>query len=161
MAKRDREPRNGNAMRIGQAAELLGISTDTLRRWAASGKIRVQRSIGGQRLVGLAELRRLQGKRRARTKQRPIVAQSARNRFPGFVTRVERDRVAAVVEVQAGPHRLVSLMTAEAAGGLGLRPRRRLVFGVKAHHLGGGGAGAPWSKAPTRASPPWPLPRAG
>src|SRR2546426_12184498 len=52
MANRDREPRNGNAMRIGQAAELLGISTDTLRRWAASGKIRVRRSIGGRRLVG-------------------------------------------------------------------------------------------------------------
>src|SRR3989475_7618204 len=119
MANRGPEPRNGNAMRIGQAAELLGISTDTLRRWAASGKIRVQRSIGGQRLVGLAELRRLQGKRRARTKQRPIVAQSARNRFPGIVTRVEKDRVAAVVEVQAGPPRLGRLVT-----GGGATPRR-------------------------------------
>src|SRR2546428_9500657 len=124
MANRDREPRNGNAMRIGQAAELRGISTDTLRRWAASGKIRVRRSIGGQRLVGLAELRRLQGKRRARTKQRPIVAQSARNRFPGIVTRVEKDRVAAVVEVQAGPHRLGSLMTAGAATQAGLSTGR-------------------------------------
>src|SRR2546422_9512946 len=135
MAKRDREPRNGNAMRIGQAAELLGISTDTLRRWAASGKIRVQRSIGGQRLVGLAELRRLQGKRRARTKQRPIVAQSARNRFPGIVTRVEKDRVAAVVEVQAGPHRLVSLMTAEAATELALQPGTAVVCVVKATNV--------------------------
>src|SRR2546428_14096589 len=125
MANRDREPRNGNAMRIGQAAELLGISTDTLRRWAASGKIRVRRSIGGQRLVGLAELRRLQGKRRGRTKQRPIVAQSARNRFPGIATRVEKDRVAAVVEVQAGPPRLVSLMTAGAAAAPGAQPGRR------------------------------------
>src|SRR3989449_7887500 len=135
MAKRDREPRNGNAMRIGQAAELLGISTDTLRRWAASGKIRVQRSIGGQRLVGLAELRRLQGERRERTKQRPIVAQSARNRFPGIVTRVEKDRVAAVVEVQAGPHRLVSLMTAEAAAELGLQPGRRGVCAIQATNV--------------------------
>src|SRR5213596_1323328 len=135
MANRDREPRNGNAMRIGQAAELLGISTDTLRRWAASGKIRVRRSIGGQRLVGLAELRRLQGKRRARTKQRPIVAQSARNRFPGIVTRVEKDRVAAVVEVQAGPHRLVSLITAEAATELALAPGAAVVCVVKATNV--------------------------
>src|SRR3989442_9597571 len=121
MASRDREPRNGNAMRIGQAAELLGISPDTLRRWAASGKIRVRRSIGGQRLVGLAELRRLQGKRRGRTKHRPIVAQSARNRFPGIVTRVEKDRVAAVVEGQAGPPPLRLLGAAAGAA----PPRRQ------------------------------------
>src|SRR2546422_9072490 len=157
MAKRDREPRNGNAMRIGQAAELLGISTDTLRRWAASGKIRVQRSIGGQRLVGLAELRRLQGKRRARTKQRPIVAQSARNRFPGFVTRVERDRVAAVVEVQAGPHRPVSLMTAEAAEGRRLRPGSRVVLGGKATQGGVAVPAARWRLVGTRAWPRGPL----
>src|SRR5438876_10448240 len=105
MANRDREPRNGNAMRIGQAAELLGISTDTLRRWAASGKIRVRRSIGGQRLVGLAELRRLQGKGRGRPKQRALVARHARNRFRGIVTRVEKGRAAAGVEGRAGPCR--------------------------------------------------------
>src|SRR2546429_9609403 len=111
MANRPTEPRNGHALRIGEAAELLGVSTDTLRRWAASGRIRVRRSSGGQRLVSLTELRRLQSERRERTKQRPIVAQSARNRFPGIVTRVEKDRVAAVVEVQAGPHRLRSRKT--------------------------------------------------
>src|SRR3989442_7396856 len=142
MAGRAIQPKNSDYMRVGQAAELLGISTDTLRRWAASGKIRVRRSIGGQRLVGLAELRRLQGKRRARTKQRPIVAQSARNRFPGIVTRVEKDRVAAVVEVQAGPHRLVSLMTAEAATELGLKPGRSGGCVVKATNgVVGGPAG--------------------
>src|SRR5439155_20191958 len=103
MANRDREPRNGNAMRIGQAAELLGISTDTLRRWAASGKIRVRRSIGGQRLVGLAALRPLQGKRRGRTKQRPIIAQSARKRLPRTAPRVEKDPVAVGVVAQAAP----------------------------------------------------------
>jgi len=63
------------------------------------------------------------------------VAQSARNRFEGIVTRVERDRVAAVVEVQAGPHRLVSLMTAEAAIELGLRPGARAVCSVKATNV--------------------------
>src|SRR5256886_13199141 len=135
MAKTPKEHRNGQAMRIGQAAELLGVSTDTLRRWAASGRIRVRRSSGGQRLVGLTELRRLQRERRERTKQRPIVAQSARNRFPGIVTRVEKDRVAAVVEVQAGPHRLVSLMTAEAATELGLAPGAAVVCVVKATNV--------------------------
>src|SRR6267143_1909398 len=135
MANGPSKPRNGHAMRIGEAAELLGVSTDTLRRWAASGKIRVRRSSGGQRLVGLTELRRLQSERRERTKQRPIVAQSARNRFPGIVTRVKKDRVAAVVEVQAGPHRLVSLMTAEAATELGLKPGRSVVCVIKATNV--------------------------
>src|SRR2546423_7098820 len=104
-------------VRIGEAAELLGVSVDTLRRWTASGRLSVRRSAGGQRLVALADVRRVQEVRRKR--ERPAVAQSARNRFPGVVTRVEKDRVAAVVEVQAGPHRLVSLMT---AGGAAPRP---------------------------------------
>src|SRR5438309_1713614 len=90
------------SIRVGEAAELLGISVDTLRRWTASGRLRVRRSAGGQRLVALADLRRLQEERRQK-QARPMVAQSARNRFPGVVTRVEKDRVAAVVEVQAGP----------------------------------------------------------
>jgi len=121
-------------MRIGEAAELLGVSADTLRRWEASGRIHLRRSAGGQRLISLAEVRRLQRERRP-ARDRPIVAQSARNRFPGFVTRVERDRVAAVVEVQAGPHRLVSLMTAEAAVELGLRPGSRVGCAVKATNV--------------------------
>jgi molybdopterin-binding protein len=133
MAKSPKEPRNPAALRIGEAAEVLGVSLDTLRRWEASGKLRVRRSTGGQRLVSLAEVRRLQAERRERT--RPKVAQSARNRFPGIVTRVEKDRVAAVVEVQAGPHRLVSLMTAEAAIELGLRPGSSVVCVVKATNV--------------------------
>jgi molybdopterin-binding protein len=121
------------SVRVGEAAELLGVSVDTLRRWTASGRLRVRRSEGGQRLVALADLRRLQEDRRKR--ERPIVAQSARNRFPGVVTRVEKDRVAAVVEVQAGPHRLVSLMTAEAATELALRPGAAVVCVVKATNV--------------------------
>jgi molybdopterin-binding protein len=122
------------ALRVGEAAAQLGVSIDTLRRWEASGKVRVQRSAGGQRLVSLAELRRLQRGRRGEP-ERPIVAQSARNRFPGVVTRVEKDRVAAVVEVQAGPHRLVSLMTAEAATELGLKPGSAVMCVVKATNV--------------------------
>jgi len=120
-------------LRIGEAAELLGISVDTLRRWAASGRVQVRRSAGGQRLIGLADVRRLQAARRKA--DRPMVAQSARNRFAGIVTRVEKDRVAAVVEVQAGPHRLVSLMTAEAARELALAPGVNVVCVVKATNV--------------------------
>jgi|SRR2546430_1886332 len=132
MAKPRQDPRDG-AVRVGEAAELLGVSVDTLRRWSAAGRLRVKRSAGGQRLVALADLRRLQQDRRKR--ERPIVAQSARNRFPGVVTRVEKDRVAAVVEVQAGPHRLVSLMTAEAATELALAPGAAVVCVVKATNV--------------------------
>ena len=107
---------------------------DTLRRWSESGQLRVRRTAGGQRLVGLAEVRRLQSRRRA-SAPRPAVAQSARNRFPGIVTRVAKDRVAAAVEVQAGPHRLVSLMTAEAANELELRPGSAVVCVVKATNV--------------------------
>src|SRR4029077_3184944 len=122
------------SIRVGEAAELLGVSVDTLRRWTASGRLRVRRSAGDQRLVALSDIRRLQTELREK-RARPIVAQSARSRFPGVVTRVEKDRVAAVVEVQAGPHRLVSLITAEAANDLGLRPGVEVVCFVKSTNV--------------------------
>jgi molybdopterin-binding protein len=124
-----------STVRVGEAAEVLGISVDTLRRWESAGRLRVSRSKGGQRLVALSEVRRLQAERRQGKRERPIVAQSARNRFPGVVTKVERDRVAAVVEVQAGQFRLVSLMTAEAAEELGFRPGMSVVCVVKATNV--------------------------
>jgi molybdopterin-binding protein len=119
-------------LRIGQAAELLGVGVDTLRRWEADGRIATTRSGGGQRLVAIAEVSRLLGERRRSAPDRPIIAQSARNRFAGIVTRIEADRVAAVVEVLAGPHRLVSLMTAEAVEELGLEVGDEAVCVVKA-----------------------------
>ena len=123
------------ALRIGQAAEILGVSVDTIRRWATDGTIKTTRSSGGQRLIAAAELRRLVGARRKTAPQRTIVAQSARNRFPGVVTRVEVDRVAALVEVQAGPHRLISLLTAEAVRELGLEPGMQVIAVVKATNV--------------------------
>ena len=122
-------------LRIGQAAEILGVSVDTIRRWAADGTIKTTRSDGGQRLIAAAELRRLVGARRKTAPQRTIVAQSARNRFPGVVTRVEVDRVAALVEVQAGPHRLISLLTAEAVRELGLELGVQVIAVVKATNV--------------------------
>lgn len=118
-------------MRLGEAAESLGVGADTVRRWIAAGRLAARRSPGGQRLVERSAVARLAAERRQAATDRPIVAQSARNRFPGVVTRVERDGVAAVVEVQAGPHRLVSLLTREAADELALEPGRRVVCVVK------------------------------
>lgn len=124
-----------DAVRIGQAAELLGVTVDTLRRWEADGRLAMDRSVGGQRLVALADVSRLLEERRRSVPDRPIVAGSARNRFAGIVTRVQRDGVAAVVEVLAGPHRLVSLMTAEAVEDLDLRKGDEAVCVVKATNV--------------------------
>jgi len=136
------------SVRIGEAAEALGVSVETLRRWEARGTLVVARSAGGQRLIAAAELSRQLAERRKVSDARPIVGQSARNRFAGIVTRVERDAVAAVVEVVSGPHRLVSLMTAEAAEELDFKVGDDVVCVVKATNVVvevpalGGGRGA-------------------
>ena len=124
-----------NALRAGQAAEMLGVTVDTIRRWEAEGRLRVERSAGGQRLVPLAEVTRLLAERRRQSADRPIVAGSARNRFPGIVTRIERDGVAAVVEILAGPHRIVSMLTAEAIDDLGLEVGDEAIGVVKATNV--------------------------
>jgi len=123
------------AIRIGDAAEMLGVSVETVRRWARDGRLRAIRTSGGQRLVARDDVARLMAERRRGVADRPIVGQSARNRFPGVITRVEKDRVAAVVEVQAGPHRLVSLMTAEAVEELDLKVGDEAVCVVKATNV--------------------------
>ena len=125
----------GDDVRIGRAAEMLGVTVDTIRRWADDGRLTTVRSTGGQRLVPMGEISRLIGERRQATTDRPIVAQSARNRFAGIVTRVQKDGVAAVVEIQAGPHRLVSLMTAEAVDELDLKIGDEAVAVVKSTNV--------------------------
>jgi len=127
--------RGGQAIRVGLAAEMLQVSVETLRRWETEGRLKVERSGGGQRLVPIAEVTRLLAEKRSQALDRPIVAGSARNRFPGIVTRIEKDRVAAVVEVIAGPHRMVSLMTAEAVDELGLKVGDEAVCVVKATNV--------------------------
>jgi molybdopterin-binding protein len=122
-------------VRIGEAAEMLGVSVDTLRRWERERQLRTVRTSGGQRTVPLVEVTRLLADRRREVANRPIVAQSARNRFAGVVTRIQRDKVAAVVEIQAGPHRLVSLMTAEAVDDLGLDIGDEAIAVVKATNV--------------------------
>jgi len=128
----DKQGTDTSRLRIGEAAAQLGVSADTLRRWAEAGRIEVELTRGGQRTVSQAAVTRLAAERRREGADRPIVAQSARNRFAGVVTRVERDGVAAVVEVQAGPHRLVSLITREASEELALAPGDEVVCTVKA-----------------------------
>jgi len=114
---------------------MLGVTVDTVRRWADSGRLRTTRSSGGQRLVPVEEVTRLITERRQGATDRPIVAQSARNRFAGIVTRIEKDRVAAVVEILAGPHRLVSLMTAEAVDELRLKIGDEAIAVVKSTNV--------------------------
>ena len=114
---------------------MLGVTVDTVRRWADDQRLRTVRSDGGQRLVPIEEVTRLIAERRQSTADRPIVAQSARNRFAGIVTRIEKDRVAAVVEILAGPHRLVSLMTAEAVDDMRLKVGDEAVAVVKSTNV--------------------------
>jgi molybdopterin-binding protein len=115
--------------RIGQAAEAIGVRVETLRRWERDGKLETVRTSGGQRRVPAGEVARLIAERRA---GRPKGGVSRRNAFEGVITKVTRDKVSTLVEIQAGPHRIVSLITREAADELGLEPGVQAVATVKA-----------------------------
>lgn len=117
---------------VREAADLLGVSDDTLRRWADAGRLRVEPSAGGRQVVDGAELAALAQSLAAGPDQPGSSSVSARNRMRGLVTKVTRDTVMAQVEMQAGPFRLVSLMSREAADELGLEPGCLAVASVKA-----------------------------
>jgi molybdopterin-binding protein len=119
--------------RIGRAAELLGVSADTVRRWADAGRIATTKTPGGQRLVDGADLARFAAEREEHPGAPNV--QSARNRITGIVTRVRKDSVMAQVDIQAGSHRLVSLLSAEAAEQLGLAPGVLATAVVKATNV--------------------------
>jgi molybdopterin-binding protein len=121
--------------RIGQAAELLGVSVDTVCRWADAGRLGTTRTEGGQRVVDGASLAEFMAGLRHLPEHDQVIAQSARNRFPGIVTRVAKDEIMAQVELQTGPYRVVSLMTREAADELGLAPGVLAVAAVKATNV--------------------------
>ena len=118
-----------DSYRIGEAAELLGVRVETLRRWERDGKLRTTRTSGGQRRVPAAEVARLIAEDRPK---HPIAAASARNRFPGIITDVKVDGLAATVEIQAGPNRVLAFITREAVEEMGLRPGMVAVATVKA-----------------------------
>ena len=123
--------------RIGEAARLLGVSPDTVRRWADAGRLTTSRTTGGHRTIAGPDLARLSQDlaAEAASKQANGLALSARNRFTGLVTRVVRDGVMAQVEIQAGPHRVVSLLSAEAVDELSLEPGVLAVAVVKATNV--------------------------
>jgi molybdopterin-binding protein len=120
--------------RISQAARLLGVSDDTVRRWIESGRLRT--GIGtGRAVIDGAELAvHAQEIATAPTLGSPV-AESARNRFTGLVTRVVKDAVMAQVDLQCGPFRVVSLMSAEAATELQLEAGVLAVASVKSTHV--------------------------
>jgi molybdopterin-binding protein len=117
--------------RIAEAAALLGVSDDTVRRWIDSDRLSAHREGGGPAVVDGADLAVLATTLRE-APEPGATPSSARNRLTGIVTRVVRDTVMAQVEIQAGPFRLVSLMSREAADELGLEVGVRAVATVKA-----------------------------
>ncbi len=118
--------------RISEAAELLGVSDDTVRRWVDSGALEARTDDAGRSVVGGVELAAL-AVERARTPEDPAAGtSSARNRLPGLVTGILSDTVMSQVELQAGPFRLVSLMSSEAVRELGLEVGSRATAVVKA-----------------------------
>jgi molybdopterin-binding protein len=127
-----------SAFRIKEAATLLGVSTDTLRRWADGGRIETITDASGRLAVDGAALARFAqelAESADHGEDRAVVGHSARNRFSGLVSRVVRDTVMAQVEIQAGPHKFVSLLSREAADELGLEPGMLAVATVKATNV--------------------------
>jgi molybdopterin-binding protein len=123
------------SLRLGQAAELLGMSVSALRRQIDEGTVRSHRSRGGHRLIEGVEVARLAASLATKRAHEPVPPASARNRFRGIVTGVTKDAVAAKVEIQAGQHRIVSLTTREAVDELGLQPGVLVVASVKATNV--------------------------
>jgi molybdopterin-binding protein len=127
-----------STFRIKEAASLLGVSTDTVRRWADDGRIGTTSDARGRLAVDGVTLARFAQELAGSADHgegRVVVAHSVRNRFSGLVTRVVRDTVMAHVEIQAGPHRFVSLLSREAADELGLEPGMLAVATVKATNV--------------------------
>ncbi|KAA5829470.1 TOBE domain-containing protein [Saccharopolyspora hirsuta] len=121
--------------RIAEAAGLLGVSDDTVRRWVDGGQLRAQRDASGRLVVDGAELAEFARDQARSTPDPSGVGRSARNRLVGLVTEVVSDRVMSQVEMQCGPHRVVSLMSTEAVRELGLRPGVLAVAVVKSTNV--------------------------
>ncbi|HYH61466.1 MAG TPA: TOBE domain-containing protein [Solirubrobacterales bacterium] len=114
---------------LGEAAKMLDVSADTLRRWDRDGKITTTRDSRNRRLVSISEVRRLGGRpERHRTDDQL----SARNRFPGVVRSVEVDGVMGIVELECGPHLVTAAITRDAIEQLGLEPGMEATAMVKA-----------------------------
>jgi molybdopterin-binding protein len=130
------DDRHVNSYRIGEAAALLGVSSDTMRRWVDAGRLVAERDEHGHRIVPGAQLaafaREVARSDNAAAEGMPS---SARNRFRGIVTEVILGDVAAQVEIQAGPFRVVSLISRESAVELGLEPGVPAVAVIKSTNV--------------------------
>jgi molybdopterin-binding protein len=122
-------PEENDGLLLGEAARALGVSPDTLRRWERAGKLETVRDGANRRRVTTAEVERLSG---SPQRHRTGDVLSARNRFPGRVRSVEVDGVMALVEIEAGPHRITAAITRDAVQELGLVEGIDAVATVKA-----------------------------
>ena len=120
--------------RIGEAADLLGVSTDTVRRWVDSGRLPAVRDDHGYRVIEGTDLAGFVRSQAGEPEERSELS-SARNRLRGIVTAVVKDTVMAQVDIQAGPFRVVSLMSREAADDLDLHPGVLAVASVKSTNV--------------------------
>ncbi|MFD8380454.1 molybdopterin-binding protein [Streptomyces sp. NPDC059679] len=124
---------------IGQAARLLGVSPDTARRWADAGRVATHRDESGRRLIDGKDLAafsvELAKSGSGGSTEEEASYTSVRNAFPGIVTAIKLGDVAAQVEIQAGPHRLVSLLTREAVEELGLEVGMEATARVKSTNV--------------------------
>lgn len=118
-----------DGLTLGEAARALGVSEDTLRRWDRAGKLETVRDAANRRRVPESEIARLA---RSPQRHRTDATLSARNRFPGIVRSVEVDGVMALVEIEAGPHRITAAVTRDSVEELGLAPGVPATAAVKA-----------------------------
>lgn len=123
------------AYKTAVVADLLGVSQDTVRRWCDEGRLVAQPGTGRSLSIDGESLATFLQERAGAYEPDTVLAQSARNRFTGIVTKVERDRLVAIVEVHAPPHRVVSMMTREAADELDLQPGDLATAAVKSTNV--------------------------
>lgn len=121
--------------RVSEAASLLGVSDDTVRRWADLGRLAMVKAGNGRLVIEGTALAAFMQELAESPEHDVVVRESARNRFRGIVTKVSKDTVMAQVEMQAGPFRVVSLMSREAADELGLDAGTLAVASVKSTHV--------------------------
>lgn len=125
---------SGSEFKVAEAAYLLGVSDDTVRRWAADGRLSLREGEGGVKVVDGRELAKVASK--AMVEAEGGATYSVRNRMKGIVTAVKTDGVMAQVDIQAGPFRLVSLISSEAVEQLGIEVGKAVIATAKATNVG-------------------------
>jgi molybdopterin-binding protein len=121
--------------RIAEAARLLGVSDDTVRRWVDAGVLPVRVDASNRKVIDGARLAEFARDQAHAAPDPTGIRRSARNRLVGLVTDIVSDRVMSQVEIQCGPHRVVSLMSTEAVKELGLEPGSLAVAVIKSTNV--------------------------